>query len=83
MDFFEFIEQYAFSREKEDKEKIWDVWTSIYPHFREETFMSFPEFYNKMIGKPNDKTISSNGKSDEQLITDAQNILKMEFVEKD
>lgn len=84
MDFFEFKEQYTYSREQETKEQLWSLWANLYPNFDKENFVSFPQFVEQMTGKTaNNKKISSNGKSDEELITEAQEILfKMEFVEK-
>lgn len=88
MDFFEFMEQYKFSKEEETREKIWHIWANLYPNFTQESFISFPDFYNKIIGKTEKKEeknrkLSGNGKTDEQRIAEAEEILrKMEFVEK-
>ena len=85
MDFFDFIDQYSYSREKEDKEKIWEIWAIMYPKFNKDTFISFPDFCDMMLGKTKkeNKKLSSNGKTDEERIAEAEDILrKMEFVEK-
>lgn len=84
MDAEDFIPQYVHSRENDDKEKLWILYSNMFPDFDEKTFMTFEQFYNKYTGKDKQKKIlPSNGKTDEERIVEAEEILfKMEFVEK-
>lgn len=84
MDVEDFIPQYIHSRNEEQKEKLWQLYGNVYPNFDEKSFLSFEQFYSKWVGnKQTNKKISSNGKSNEELVAEAESVLfGMEFVEK-
>ena len=37
------------AREKEQEQKVWDMWISLYPNMDKKSFMPFSEFYKKQI----------------------------------
>lgn len=43
---------------EKEKDKAWQLWCNIYPHFTEENFKPFSEFFNreKIVVKKNRKT---------------------------
>lgn len=85
MEVDKFITQYIHSRENEQKEKLWIMYSNMFPNFDEKNFLNFDQFYNKFTGKnqtENNESLSGNGKTDEERIAEAESILfKMEFVE--
>lgn len=83
MSIYEFASQYRVSKEEEDKEKLWSLYVNLYPNFDKNTFVPFNQFFEEWYGKKtNKKKISSNGKTSEELIAEAENILfNMEFME--
>lgn len=89
MDFEDFIPQYIKSREKKFEEDLWIMYCHYHTEFNKDNYLPFNRFMELWTGKPtndkdkNDKQISSKGKTDEELITDAETkLFKMEFVEK-
>lgn len=86
MDVDDFIPQFIHSKENELKEKLWVMYSNMFPNFNKDNFLNFEQFCDKFTGRnqtENNKRISSNGKTYEELVAEAENILfKMEFVEK-
>lgn len=56
--------------ENEQKEKSWQVWLAKYPQMDSETYISFDEFYRQ------NKLQKVVKRTDEEVINDAENILK-------
>lgn len=76
--------------EKESDERLYQMWLAIYPNMDKDTFISFNEFKDKALGKKTkeeqmdelrsgfQKQIErENKKSDNEVLSDADNILQM------
>ena len=57
------------AREREEEQKQWKLYCSIYPHFTEESFIPFDEFYNK-------KKIVRSGKAKEEIFDEVDKMRK-------
>ena len=55
------------AREKEQEEKVWDMWISLYPNMDKKSFMPFSEFHKKQVTP---------------IITDNKKLTKEEITEK-
>lgn len=56
--------------EKEQEKRAWDIWLTRYPNMTDKTFVPFDEFF-----KPSEKNEAPK-RTDEEVLTDAENILK-------
>jgi len=58
--------------EKEIEDRIWQKWLAEFPHMDEKSFISFEQYKDKHF-KPHAMT----DKTDEEILKDAENILKI------
>jgi len=57
--------------EKETEDRLWEKWLAELPHMDKETFISFENYKQKHFQK------QESEKEDEEILQDAENILKM------
>ncbi|KIL74369.1 hypothetical protein SD78_1438 [Bacillus badius] len=75
------------ANEKKLDEHMEKLYVSLYPHIQNENFMTFTQFKDRVTGKnkpsSNNHNVVRSGKSDEEIIQDATNILSMSLVQVD
>lgn len=67
-----FIDLVGKAIEKNFEDRVWDRWLAELPQMDKKTFISFDDYKDKLL-KPN----ATSGKSDEDILRDAESILKM------
>lgn len=90
MDMEDFVGLVKVAIEKEDEDRLYRMWLTIYPDMDKDTYISFGDFKNKSYGnktkeqradelrKGFQKQIErENKKSDDEVISDADDILQM------
>lgn len=55
-----FLKLYSKLKERQKKEKYWDLYTSAYPHFTKDNFKTFEDFIGKNKQKPKEDTTKKN-----------------------
>lgn len=65
------FELYMKATEKNNEDRVWEQWLVAYPNMTAETFISFPDYLKKMKQPRVEDT-----RTDEEIIEDAENILK-------
>jgi hypothetical protein len=51
-----FLKLYGKLRERQKRERYWDLYTNAYPHFTKDTFKTFDDFMGKNKQKLKDET---------------------------
>lgn len=70
MPFQEAADIYFKAVEQEQDQKLWEMWLARYQHMDKDNFLSFEQF------KINSKSQRSIKRSEEEVLEDADNILK-------
>lgn len=64
--------------EKEQEEKVWEMWLSIYPKMDKNTFVSFKDFYNNCRSNNNsDSSKRKSKKSNEEIKKEGLRIINL------
>lgn len=58
--------------EEENKEKVWDIWVTLYKEMDKKNFVTFEDFYTKMTANSNNSTTLSA----DDIIAKAEEIKK-------
>ena len=74
LDLIDGLKLYAKAREEKQKERLYQAWVSLYPHFREDTFISWEDYRDRHIHMPATAATTAIIKSAEQLIAEAADI---------
>ena len=72
LDLIDGLKLYAKAREEKQKERLYQAWVSLYPHFSKDNFISWEDYIERHIHKQASVPVSR--KSAEQLIAEAADI---------
>lgn len=79
---------YSKALEEKEDDRLYHLWTNLVPHMTIESFVSFNEYKQNIFDKPSNKSNSNSNsmsnivesnKSEEEVLQDAKNILKMDI----
>ncbi|MEG0694159.1 MAG: hypothetical protein RR440_00290 [Erysipelotrichaceae bacterium] len=64
------------SIEKDSEDRLYLAWVVHLPHMNSENFISFNDYKNNIVN-PNSKQIKTSDKTDEEIMAEANDIIKM------